>query len=217
MSARDQHEERRSTMGDSTKFCQRRIDSRMSYLVIKTINGRQYYYLQTARYLNGKRTPLMRYVGPVNPKRRRGITPGSFFRALFEVGGYVAVKGTDRPNFKTKNRPPDPRSMRHMLEREQEKWGRRIEDAKAGYGKVKADVDQDARWRDFDERFAAKTAGQTAQDAPGRTQGASAKNSTVDDEIAAREAKFEAAVDEYNAGTTAAPDAPAPDDAPSES
>lgn len=64
---------------------------------------------------------------------------------------------------------------------------------------------------------AGKTARQTAQDAPQRTQEAPAKNFTVDDEIEAREAKFEAAVDEYNAGTTAAPDTPAPDDAPSPS
>ena len=61
------------------------------------------------------------------------------------------------------------------------------------------------------------TTRQAAQDAPGRTQGPPAKDFTVDDEIEAREAKFEAAVDEYNAGTTAAPDSPAPDDAPSQS
>jgi hypothetical protein len=189
-------------------------EANVSYLVIKTINGRQYYYEQTARYLNGKRTPVMRYIGPVNPKRRRGIALGDVFRALFEVGGYVAAKGTHRPGYKTKNHPPDPRSMRHMLDRERQKWERRIDDAKAGYGKPKAKVEQDARWREFMERT---TARQTAQDAPGRTQEAPSKNFTVDDEIAAREAKFEAAIDEYNAGTTAAPDSPAPDDAPSQS
>jgi hypothetical protein len=62
---------------------------------------------------------------------------------------------------------------------------------------------------------AAQAARQTPQDAPGRTEAPAAKNFTVDDEIEAREAKFEAAVDEYNAGTTAAPDSPAPSDAPS--
>jgi hypothetical protein len=67
------------------------------------------------------------------------------------------------------------------------------------------------------DRVRAEDARQTAQDAPGRPQEAPATNSTVDAEIEAREAKFEATVDEYNAGTTAAPDAPAPDDAPSPS
>jgi hypothetical protein len=62
--------------------------------------------------------------------------------------------------------------------------------------------------RDFEGRVA-------AQQAPGRTQEAPATDFTVDDEIEAREAKFEATVDEYNAGTTAAPAEPAPADAPS--
>jgi hypothetical protein len=190
-------------------------EANVSYVVIKTINGRQYYYEQTARYLNGKRTPVMRYIGPVSPKRRRGIKPGDVFRAIFEVGGYVAVKGTSRPSYKTKNRPPDPRSARHMLERERQRWEQRIEDAKAGYGRPKTKAEQDPEWRAFDEKLAASR--QTAQDAPGRAQTSKAKDFTVDDEIEAREAKFEAAVDEYNAGTTAAPDAPAPDDAPSPS
>jgi hypothetical protein len=203
--------------GESTNPRGRRIRSRMSYIVIKTINGRQYYYEQTARYLNGKRTPLMRYIGPVSPKRRRGIKPGDILRALFEVGGHVAVNGTDRPNYKAKDRPPDPRSARHMLERERQRWERRIEDAKAGWVKPKAKPEQDPEWRAFDEKLAAKAARQTAQDAPGRAKGAKAKDFTVDDEIEAREAKFEAAVDEYNEGTTAAPDSPAPDDAPSQS
>jgi hypothetical protein len=189
-------------------------EARMSYTVIKTINGRQYYYEQTARYANGKRTPLMRYIGPVSPKRRRRIKAGDILRAIFEVGGHAAANGTNRPGYKAKNRPPDPRSMRHMLDRERQKWERRIDDAKAGYGKQKADAGQDAAWRGFMERT---TARQTAQDAPKRAKGAKAKDFTVDDEIEAREAKFEAAVDEYNAGTTAAPDSPAPDDAPSQS
>lgn len=130
--------------GESTNPRGRRIRSRMSYIVIKTINGRQYYYEQTARYLNGKRTPLMRYIGPVSPKRRRGIKPGDILRALFEVGGHVAANGTNRPNYKAPNRAPDPRSMRHMLDRERQRWERCIDDAKAGYGKPEAKAEQDA-------------------------------------------------------------------------
>jgi hypothetical protein len=190
----------------------------MSYIVIKTIKGRQYYYEQTARYRNGKRTPLMRYVGPVDPKRqRKRIALSDILRALFEVGGHVAAKGTKRPSYKTKNRPPDPRSWDAQLAYERRKWEERIAKAKGTRRNTSAHPEQIDAWREFDERLAAKAARQTAQDAPGRTQEAPAKNFTVDDEIEAREAKFEAAVDEYNAGTTAAPDAPAPDDAPSQS
>jgi hypothetical protein len=82
-------------------------------------------------------------------------------------------------------------------------------------GRAKGEVSPEIR--EFNERLkahkAAQDARQAAQNAPGRTEAPVAKNFTVDDEIEAREAKFEAAVDEYNAGTTAAPDSPAPDDA----
>lgn len=200
---------------DSTNLRERRIDSRMSYEVIKTIRGRRYKYRQETYREGGKVKTRSVYIGPVDgPKRRRkGISVGDIFRALFEVGGYVAVKGTKRPSYKTKNRPPDPRSMKHMLDEARQKWERQIDDAKMGYGKQKAKVQPNAEWQEFMDRIAAR---QTAQDASGRTEGPQAKDFTVDDEIEAREAKFEAAVDEYNEGTTAAPDAPAPDDAPSQ-
>jgi hypothetical protein len=206
----------------STNSRRRRTDSPMSYIVIKTIKGRQYYYEQTARYLNGKRTPVMRYIGPVGgtKRRKRGgggfplVNPASIILGAISLAMHVAKHGMKSPSYKAKKRPPDPRSMRHMLDRERQKWQRRLDDAKAGCGKQKADGGQDARWREFMERT---TARQTAQDASGRAKGAKAKDFTVDDEIEAREARFEAAVDEYNAGTTAAPGSPAPDDAPSQS
>jgi hypothetical protein len=194
----------------------------VSYTVIKTINGRQYEYLQTSYREGGKVRTKSVYVGPVGGRKRRKRGGGGFTPvnpAAIILGGialamHIAKYGTKSPNYKSPNRPPDPRSARHMLDRERQRWERRIEDAKAGYGKPKADAGQDAAWREFMERT---TARQTAQDAPGRAKGAKAKDFTVDDEIEAREAQFEAAVDEYNEGTTAAPDSPAPDDAPSPS
>ncbi|ABE61199.1 hypothetical protein Nham_0303 [Nitrobacter hamburgensis X14] len=217
-------------------------EARVSYTVIKTIKGRQYYYEQTARYRNGKRTPLMRYIGPVDPKRqRKRIALSDIFRALFEVGGYVAVKGTKRPDYKVK----DIESGRTCQMRQAnlkalyKQYGVDLSSPQA-FSATSAHLSQAQRqelmhkvlaagraarapkapeakfdWSGLEAKMAAnKAARQTAQDAPGRTQEAPAKNFTVDDEIEAREAKFEAAVDEYNAGTTAAPDAPAPDDAP---
>lgn len=193
----------------------------MSYKVIKTIGGRQYEYLQTSYREGGKVKTKSVYIGPVGGRRRkRGgggfppVNPAAVILGGIALAMHIAKHGVKLRDYKIRNRPPDPRSMRHMLDRERQKWERHIEDAKAGYGKPKAKAAQDARWREFMERT---TARQTAQDAPGRTQEAPAKNFTVDDEIEARESKFEAAVDEYNAGTTAAPDSPAPDDAPSES
>ncbi len=70
------------------------------------------------------------------------------------------------------------------------------------------------RFNQVRDEVQAEDARQAAQNAPERTEAPSPKNFTVDDEIEAREAKFEASVDEYNDGTTAAPDGPAPDDAP---
>jgi hypothetical protein len=193
----------------------------MSYTVIKTIGGRQYEYLQTSYREGGKVKTKCVYIGPVGGKKRkkRGggfppVSPAAIVLGGIALAMHIAKHGVNPRDYKTRNRPPDPRSMRHMLDRERQKWERRIDDAKAGYGKPKAKVEQDARWREFMERTMAR---QTAQDAPGRAQEAPAKDFTVDDEIEAREAKFEAAVDEYNAGTTAAPDTPAPDDAPSPS
>jgi hypothetical protein len=192
----------------------------MSYTVIKTINGRQYEYLQTSYREGSKVRTKSVYIGPVGgtKRRKRGgggfpfVNPASIILGGIALAMHVAKHGVKSPSYKTKNRPPDPRSARHMLELERQRWERRIEDAKAGWVKPKAKPEQDPEWRAFDEKLAASR--QTAQDAPGRAKGAKAKDFTVDDEIEAREAKFEAAVDEYNEGTTAAPDSPAPDDAP---
>jgi hypothetical protein len=83
------------------------------------------------------------------------------------------------------------------------------------------EIKRAAEVTEFNTRLAAHKAAQDAsvapQNAPERTEEPASKNFTVDDEIEAREAKFDAAVEEYNAGTTAAPDTPAPDDAPSPS
>jgi hypothetical protein len=217
----------------------------MSYTVIKTIGGWQYYYEQTARYRNGKRTPLMRYIGPVDPKRqRKRIALGDIFKAFLEVGGYVAFTGTKRPGYKLRNvesgrtrqmrqanlkalykqygldlsSPQALRPTRALLSQEQrqELMHKLITTGCAARAPKASEAKFD--WSGLEAKVAAgKTARQTAQDAPQRTQEAPAKNFTVDDKIEAREAKFEAAVDEYNAGTTAAPDTPAPDDAPSPS
>lgn len=194
----------------------------VSYTVIKTINGRKYEYMQTSYREGGKVRTKSVYIGPVGGRKRKKRGGGGFppvNPAAVVLGGialavHIARRGVKSPSYKAKNRPPDPRSMRHMLDRERQRWQRRIGDAKAGYGKPHAKAEQDAGWREFMERT---TARQAAQDAPGRAQTSKAKDFTVDDEIEARTAKFEAAVDEYNAGTTAAPDSPAPDDAPSPS
>lgn len=193
----------------------------VSYTVIKTINGRQYEYLQTSYREGGKVRTKCVYIGPVGGRKRkkRGggfppVNPAAAVLGGIALAVHIARRGVKSPDYKAKSRPPDSRSARHMLERERQRWQRRMDDAKAGCGKPQAKAEQDAGWREFMERT---TARQAAQDAPGRAKGAKAKDFTVDDEIEAREAKFEAAVDEYNEGTTAAPDSPAPDDAPSES
>jgi hypothetical protein len=53
-----------------------------------------------------------------------------------------------------------------------------------------------------------------SQNAPERAQDAPVKNFAVDDAIEARQAVHDKAVDEYNAGTEAAPDTAAPANAP---
>jgi hypothetical protein len=195
-------------------------EARVSYTVIKTIGGRQYEYLQTSYREGGKVKTKSVYIGPVGGRKRkkRGggfppVNPAAIVLGGIALAMHIAKHGVKSPDYKSRNRPPDPRSWDAQLAYERRKWAERIANAK-GIRRTSAHPEQTEAWREFDERLAAKVARQTAQDAPGRTQEAPAKNFTVDDEIEARAAKFEAAVDEYNTGTTAAADAPAPDDAP---
>jgi hypothetical protein len=181
------------------------------YVVIKRINGRHYRYLQRSYRVAGRKTPKTdsKCLGPVtpgarNPKQLRGADVGLGSGVYSEAEVLLAVNKT----FERQRWARDRMRARTAEEIGQEdKW-------RHASARWKEEARVSARER---AHFGAKAARQTAQDAPGRAKGDKAKDFTVDDEIESREAKFEAAVDEYNAGTTAAPDAPAPDDAPSQS
>ena len=58
-----------------------------------------------------------------------------YLQMLYRVGNKVHAKhGLKSPSYKVRNRPPDPRSMKHTLEKARLKWERRIDDAKMRYG-----------------------------------------------------------------------------------
>jgi hypothetical protein len=177
------------------------------YVIIKRIKGRPYRYLQRSYRVAGRRTPKTdsKCLGPVtpgarNPKQLRASDVGLGSGVYSEAEILRAVNKT----FERQRWARDRMRTRAPEEIKREDDWRHASARWAQEAKVSA------RER---AHFEAKAARQTAQNAPGRTGEAHAKNFTVDDEIEAREAKFDAAVDEYNAGTTAAPDSPAPDDA----
>jgi hypothetical protein len=180
----------------------------MSYVVIKRVRGRSYRYLQRSYRVAGRKTPKTdsKCLGPVSPgardpKKLRASDVGLGSGVYNEAEILRAVNKTfERQRWardRMRTRSPEEIGQEDKWRHASARWE---EEAKVS-----------ARER---AHFEAKEARQTAQNAPGRTEGPQAKDFTVDDEIEAREAKFEAAVDEYNEGTTAAPDAPAPDDAP---
>ncbi len=178
------------------------------YVVIKRIKGRHYRYLQRSYRVPGRRTPKTdsKCLGPVspgarNPRQLRGADIGLGSGVYSEAEVLLAVNKT----FERQRWARDRMRVRSPEEIKQEDEWRTVS------ARWKEEARVSARER---AHFEAKASRQTAQDAPGRAQTSQAKDFTVDDEIEAREARSEAAVDEYNEGTTAAPDSPAPDDAP---
>jgi hypothetical protein len=237
----------------------------MAVVVIKTIKGRRYRYLQSSYRVGGKVRTISRYLGPVDgPKRKkgkldfRGAGPG-----LLKLG-IDALRGrANPPPYRTKHRE-SARSLqiankaqreldrlygldRSSPERWRETYGRLGENKellKEWFQKYhaigRAHVAEKARQREAAPKTAEERANQdtwkrlgdlerrsreeTAKAVAAREKAeaavatpeptAPAKDFTVDDEIEARQATFDKAVDEYNVGTEAAVDTPAPDDAP---
>jgi hypothetical protein len=209
---------------------------------IKNIKGRRYWYEQTPYRVGDKIKNKMVYLGPVDGSARRKAADEKFRQVLRDN---VAEYGTSRPGARYA-KEAEARAQYHLDMGFKNAVGQEVplspEERYSQYVSdfwFKIDSNQaspfEMRHREYNvshgsvnyrateyfqglrDRVQAENDRQAAQDAPGRTQEAPATNSTVDAEIEAREAKFEAAVDEYNEGTTAAPDAPAPDDAPSPS
>lgn len=209
---------------------------------IKNINGRRYWYEQTPDYRGGKRTPITKYIGPVDGPARKKAADEKFRQVLrdnaYQYGrsrpgerrakeaaareqyhrdmGFKNAVGQEVPL------SPEERYSQYVSDfwfkidsKQTSAFDMRHREYTVSHSSAKYRMGE--RFNNVRDQVRAEDARQTAQDAPGRTQEAPAKDFTVDDEIGAREAKFEAAVDEYNAGTTAEPDAPAPDDAPSPS
>lgn len=212
---------------------------------IKTIKGRQYWYEQT--YRPGRRTPLTRYIGPVNPvrKKKRGgglPIPNPLDLVLYATvfATHIVKYGTGSPKYRSKNvRSGRARQAAQAAAKELFKsYGIDLSSA-AAYRATIAHVSQEERWK-LSKEFAAlgpdarltmdwpqddaearapagdREGRQTPQDAPQGPPEAPTYNFTVDDEIEARQAKFEETLDEYNAsieGETGAPSL-GPDDAP---
>jgi hypothetical protein len=102
-------------------------------IVIKTLRGgRQYYYSQQSRRVPGRKHPIsvMKYLGPVSPKRKRGLTVGDIVTNILMGGvtfGAHAAKGTlgppggraykERPSFRVVHDP------RHTLS--EDEWSAR--------------------------------------------------------------------------------------------
>ena len=176
----------------------------MSYEVIKKRGDNYYRYLQTSYREGGKVKTKSVYLGPVTPKRRR-FSIGAFIMGALSIGMHVAEHGTKRPSYKTKNRLPDPRSLRGIYQRAQATAGMYREELttdqqahRDAWNKL-VSLMSDEEWATHVSRVKAQKGSETAQNAPGRTEAPPAKNFTVDDEIDAREAKFHATQEEVNA------------------
>lgn len=199
----------------------------MSYIVTKTIKGRQYRYEQTSYREGGKVKTKSVYLGPVSGTTRKAADEK--YRQVLRDS--VFLYGTSRPA---------ERYAREARAREQYHYDlgfkvtpeERLRQVTSDFWfgiDSKRETNFEKRHREYTlihpstasrvaERFSKlreeiqkEEARIAAQDALGHAQAAPAKNFSVDDEIEAREAKFEATLDEYNATTGSEPltDAPA--------
>jgi len=85
--------------------------------VIKSIRGREYYYDQTSQRIGGKVKTKSRYVGPVNPKRKKSNV-GFMIGGLLALG-VSAAKG-ELKTHKGRAGLPDKRTMVYEHERRME-------------------------------------------------------------------------------------------------
>jgi hypothetical protein len=226
---------------DSTNFRERRIDSRMGRY-IKNIKGRRYAYEQTPYRVGDKIKNKMVYLGPVDGPARKKAADEKFRQVLRDN---VAEYGKSRPGaryakeaqareqyhrdmgFKQTGEKEPPLTQEERYSQFVSDFWLKIDSKQVSPFEMRhreytvthasAQYRMGERFNNVRDEVHREDARQTAQDAPGRAQEAPAKDFTVDDEIEAREAKFETAVEEYNAGTSTTPDSPAPDDAPSPS
>lgn len=243
---------------DSIIFAVRVIDSRMPRY-IKVIRGRAYWYEQT--YRPGSRTPLTRYIGPVEPKRKK-IGLSDVLKGIFEAGLVLGARNIIPRPPRAGRGKRGTQSNRTKLMREAElralyeSYGIDLSSPQA-FNATRALLAQEQQTelmhkllglgrahsssrelgpmsqavREFNERARERMvqvdggrvdrsileARRTAQNVPGRTEEAPAKNFTVDDEIEARQATFEATLDEVNAMRGYEPLTDAPSDAPTPS
>lgn len=205
----------------------------MAYIVTKK-NGLRYWQ---ESYREGGKVKT-RHLGPVGGKPRKQKLRGGFalpFSAPFVLLVHALRKSFDKTYDRARSKSAkgrvgkvDPRSQERQDAYDRARWHEtRMKEIHAF--NIKRDVYVAQHAADIRERFyhlgrpspvaAAKDryaqARQEAQKEVTAPPTPTAKNFTVDDAIEAREARTEAAVAEHNAGTQAAPDSPAPADAPS--
>ncbi len=151
---------------------------------------------------NGTKSP--RYSNKTHESGRTKSARDAKMRDLYKAYG---IDTSSAPAFHATSSLLSAEQRVELMHRQAE-LGRGSKSPAAQSDEMKAFADRIAEHKaDQDARIA-------AQEAAPRTEAPAAKNFTVDDEIEAREAKFEATVEEYNAGTQAAAAEPAPADAP---
>jgi hypothetical protein len=196
---------------------------------IKTIKGRRYWYEQTPDYRGGKRTPITRYIGPVDGAARKKAADEKYREVLRDN---VYKYGSSRPGARYADeararaqyardmgwtKPDEPHSTHEEQYRQfvSDFWFKIDSNQASDFEKRHREYDlthrspQSRAKEHFhnlrseiqkeDARIDLENASQPAQNPPGRTEEAPAKNFTVDDEIEARQAKFEETLDEVNA------------------
>jgi hypothetical protein len=193
----------------------------MAYIITK--HGRQYW--QESRRVPGGKTPKTFHLGPVGGNTRKAadekyrdvLRNNVYVYGKSRAGGRYAAEARareeyHRSQFKSADAPLT--QEEHHRQQVKEFW-LKVDATPSSNFEVRNrhyTVSHGSASHRAQEHLAGlrEAAGKEATAPPAHTE----KNFTVDDAIEAREATFEAAVDEYNAGTEAAPDSPTPDDAP---
>jgi hypothetical protein len=170
----------------------------MASVVVKTVKGKRYRYLQRSYRVGGKVRTESKYLGPADGgKRRPKINWANTLMGGLALGAYILKHGTQVHWAKAPNVPPDPRSRAAQSAYDRQRWH---EERTREIAVARANPPDDTRRAKLLDKVSHPSTEYAAKYGCQSTVPPSPeKNFTVDDEIEARQEHFERIVEEYNA------------------